>query len=54
MSKKRFIILITMMVLSLTGIIWVQIIWIRKAVSIRNENFNRAVFSGLEEAANTI
>lgn len=54
MSKKRFIILITMMVLSLAGIIWVQIIWIRKAVSIRNENFNRAVFSGLEEAANTI
>lgn len=54
MSKKRFIILITMMVLSLTGIIWVQIIWIRKAVSIRNENFNRSVFSGLEDAANTI
>jgi len=54
MSKKRFIILITMMVLSLAGIIWVQIFWIRKAVSIRNENFNRAVFSGLEEAANAI
>jgi two-component system, OmpR family, phosphate regulon sensor histidine kinase PhoR len=54
MSKNRFIILITMMVLSLTGIIWVQIVWIRKAVSIRNENFNRAVFAGLEEAANVI
>jgi two-component system phosphate regulon sensor histidine kinase PhoR len=43
-----------MMVLSLTGIIWVQIVWIRKAVSIRNENFNRAVFAGLEDAANVI
>lgn len=54
MSKNRFIILITMMVLSITGIIWVQLVWIRKAVAIRNESFDRAVFSSLEEAASSI
>jgi two-component system phosphate regulon sensor histidine kinase PhoR len=54
MNKKRFIALIVMMVISLTGIIWVQTIWIRNAVNIRNENFNRAVFASLGDAANTI
>ena len=43
-----------MMLLSLTGIIWVQIVWIRNALSIRNENFNRAVFASLDNAANAI
>lgn len=43
-----------MMVISLTGIIWIQTIWIKNAVNIRNENFNRAVFSSLGDAANTI
>ncbi len=54
MNKKRFIGLIVMMVISLTGIIWVQTIWIKNAVNIRNENFNRAVFMSLGDAANTI
>ncbi len=54
MSKNKFIGLIFMMLLSLTGIIWVQIVWIRNAVSIRNENFNRAVIASLNDAANTI
>ena len=54
MSKNKFIGLIFMMLLSLTGIIWVQIVWIRNALKIRNENFNRAVFASLNDAANTI
>jgi two-component system phosphate regulon sensor histidine kinase PhoR len=43
-----------MMLVSLTGIIWVQIVWIRNAVNIRNENFSRVVIAGLNDAANTI
>jgi two-component system phosphate regulon sensor histidine kinase PhoR len=54
MSKNKFIGLILMMLLSLTGIIWVQIVWIRNALDIRNDIFNRAVFASLNEAANNI
>jgi two-component system, OmpR family, phosphate regulon sensor histidine kinase PhoR len=54
MSKNKFIGLILMMLLSLTGIIWVQIVWIRNAVNIRNDIFNRAVFAGLNDAAGAI
>jgi two-component system phosphate regulon sensor histidine kinase PhoR len=54
MSKKKFIGLIFMMVLSLTGIIWVQIVWIRNALEIRNDSFNSRVFASLENAANAI
>lgn len=54
MSKRKFIVLIFMMLLSLTGIIWVQIVWIRNALNILNENFNRAVIASLNDAANTI
>jgi len=54
MSKNKFIGLIFMMLLSLAGIIWVQIVWIRNALKIRNENFNREVFVSLANAANAI
>jgi two-component system, OmpR family, phosphate regulon sensor histidine kinase PhoR len=54
MSKNKFIVLILMMLLSLTGIIWVQIVWIRNALNIRNDIFNRAVFAGLNDAASAI
>lgn len=54
MSKNKLIGLVFMMLLSLAGIIWVQIIWIRNAMDIRNENFNSAVFASLENAANAI
>ena len=43
-----------MMLLSIFGIIWVQIVWIRNAINIRNESFNNAVFVSLTNAANTI
>ncbi|MDR2888098.1 MAG: HAMP domain-containing histidine kinase [Bacteroidales bacterium] len=54
MSKPKFMLLIVMMVLSMTGIIWVQAIWIRNAYEIRNENFNNAVVSSLNNAAEHI
>jgi two-component system phosphate regulon sensor histidine kinase PhoR len=54
MNRNRFIGLTLMMLISLTGIIWVQIVWIRNAVNIRNENFNRVVIASLNDAASTI
>lgn len=54
MNRKIFISLVIMMVLSIIGITWVQIVWIRNAVGLRNENFNNAVFISLNNAANEI
>jgi two-component system, OmpR family, phosphate regulon sensor histidine kinase PhoR len=54
MSKGKFIGLIFMMLLSLIGIIGVQIVWISNAMNIRNENFNRDVFVSLDNAAGAI
>jgi len=54
MNRKKFTGLIIMMLLSILGIIWVQIVWIRNAVSIQNEVFNNAARQSLINAANTI
>ncbi len=54
MNRKKFMGLIIMMLLSILGIIWVQIVWIRNAISIRNESFNNAVYISLTNAANAI
>ena len=54
MNRKKFTGLIIMMVLSIIGIIWVQTVWISKAVGIQNEGFNNAVRMSLLNAANTI
>jgi two-component system phosphate regulon sensor histidine kinase PhoR len=54
MNRMRFAGLIIMMLLSVIGIIVVQIIWITNAVSIRNENFNNAVIATIHNAANAI
>ncbi len=54
MNRMKFTGLIIMMLLSVIGIIMVQIVWITKAVSIRNENFNNAVIATIHNAANTI
>ncbi len=51
MSRKKFSALILMMLISLTGIIWVQIIWIRNAVGVRNDTFNAAVSMSLNNVA---
>jgi two-component system phosphate regulon sensor histidine kinase PhoR len=54
MNRKKFAGLIIMMLLSILGIIWVQIIWIKNAIKIRNESFNNAVYISLTNAANAI
>ena len=54
MSKNKFIGLIIMMLISITGIIWVQMIWISNALEIRNDIFNKAVYASLNDAAETI
>jgi two-component system phosphate regulon sensor histidine kinase PhoR len=54
MNKKKFTGLIIMMLLSIIGIIWVQIVWIRNAVGIQNDSFNTAVSVSLSNAANAI
>lgn len=54
MSRKKFIWLIFMMLFSIVGIIWVQIIWIRNAIGIRNENFDYYVNSSIHDAASAI
>jgi two-component system phosphate regulon sensor histidine kinase PhoR len=54
MSRKFFIGLVGMMLLSIVGITWVQIIWIRDAVSTQNKNFNNAVFMSLNNAVREI
>jgi two-component system, OmpR family, phosphate regulon sensor histidine kinase PhoR len=54
MNRKKFAGLIIMMLMSILGIIWVQIVWIRNAISIRNESFNNAVYISLTNAANAI
>ncbi len=43
-----------MMVLSIIGIIWVQTVWIKRAVDIQNESFNNAVTMSLINAASSI
>jgi two-component system, OmpR family, phosphate regulon sensor histidine kinase PhoR len=54
MNRKKFTGLIIMMLLSIIGIIWVQIVWIKNAVDIQNEGFNNAARQSLFNAANTI
>lgn len=43
-----------MMLLSIIGIIWVQIIWIKNAVEVQNDGFNNRVIQSLYQAANSI
>ena len=54
MNRKKFTGLIVMMLLSIIGIIWVQIVWIRNAIDIQNEGFNNRVGITLYNAANAI
>lgn len=54
MKNKIFISLVVMMALSVIGITYVQITWMRNAISTTNENFNNAVFISLNNAAGEI
>jgi two-component system phosphate regulon sensor histidine kinase PhoR len=54
MNKRKFAWLLFMMGFSVLGIIMVQVIWIRNAVGIRNENFDYFVSKSIQEAASDI
>jgi len=54
MNRMKFTGLIIMMLLSIVGIIWVQIVWIKNAIGIRNDSFNYLVSVSLNNAANAI
>jgi len=54
MSKRFFTGLVIMMALSIIGITWVQINWIKNAVEILNQDFNNRVFNSLNNAAGEI
>ena len=54
MNKKGFKWLILMMALSVLGIIGIQIIWIRNAVSVLNESFDHTAYECVRQAAEAI
>ncbi len=54
MNRLRFNGLIVMMLFSIIGIIWVQIVWIKNAVDIQNTSFDYAVGNSLSNAASAI
>jgi two-component system phosphate regulon sensor histidine kinase PhoR len=54
MKRWKIIGLISLMVFSLLGIIWVQLIWVENAVTVRNDLFRRSVYNALQETANRI
>lgn len=51
MNKRLFIFVIILMGISLAGIILLQLFWIRNAISIREEHFNKSVNLALRETA---
>jgi len=54
MNRIKFTGLIFMMLLSIVGIIWVQIVWIKDAINIQNKSFDYVVGVSLTNAANRI
>ncbi|MCD4769963.1 MAG: hypothetical protein K8R35_07345, partial [Bacteroidales bacterium] len=54
MRRWKFIGLVGLMVFSLIGIIWVQMVWINNAISIRNGLFNKLVYQSLQSTARKI
>ena len=51
MNRRLFIFVIILMLVSLSGIILLQLFWIRNAISIREEYFNKNVNLALRETA---
>ncbi|MEE4117272.1 MAG: HAMP domain-containing sensor histidine kinase [Marinilabiliaceae bacterium] len=54
MKRWKFFGLIGLMLVSLLGIIWVQLIWIQNAINVRNDLFNRSVYQSLQTTARRI
>ena len=51
MNKRKFVGLIALMVLSLGGIIWIQVTWIGNAIRVRNDQFDFFVINSLRNTA---
>ncbi|WP_350285566.1 HAMP domain-containing sensor histidine kinase [uncultured Croceitalea sp.] len=54
MNKKRFVLLVILMSLSLIGIISVQVYWIQKSVDDKKEQFSNAVEDVLDKVADRV
>jgi two-component system phosphate regulon sensor histidine kinase PhoR len=54
MNRRLFIFVIILMGISLGGIILFQLFWIRNAINIREEQFNKAVNTALRETADKL
>ncbi len=54
MNKKLFVLLVILMSLSLTGIIFVQVYWIRTSVNDKEEQFSRTVTDILDKVASRV
>lgn len=54
MNKKLFVLLVILMSLSLTGIIFVQVYWIRTSVDDKEEQFSRTITDILDKVASRV
>ncbi|HAI44695.1 MAG TPA: two-component sensor histidine kinase, partial [Maribacter sp.] len=54
MNKKLFVLLVVLMSLSLLGIIFVQVYWIRTSVNDKEEQFSRTVTDILDKVASRV
>ena len=54
MNKKLFVLLVILMSLSLTGIIFVQVYWIKTSINDKEEQFSRTVTDILDKVANRV
>ncbi|MEC7262228.1 MAG: two-component sensor histidine kinase, partial [Bacteroidota bacterium] len=54
MNKKLFVLLVILMSLSLIGIIFVQVYWIRTSINDKEEQFSRTVTDILDKVANRV
>lgn len=54
MNKKLFVLLVILMSLSLTGIIFVQVYWIKTSIANKEEQFSRTVTDILDKVANRV
>jgi len=54
MNRKLFVLLVILMSLSLTGIIFVQVYWIRTSVADKEEQLSRTVTDILDKVANRV
>src|SRR5690606_19553980 len=54
MNKKLFVLLVILMSLSLFGIIFVQVYWIRTSINDKEEQFSRTVTDILDKVADRV